>query len=697
MNSSFDNDVLEPKRKVSHRKAKLPLLPSPRQLRSPPQSKCKQKRLISIGELHPFFEEIDHTTSVSSSEGDDQASTINGTVLHTNDDKDTGDFIKWSAFGSSNLPGLPTVSKSKQDSFSSSGTESEKSKSDESKSATQSSSSGTGLNKGSRSRSFRSKLKKQLSATGDFLVQKLRKHVGRNLSNFENDTTGSGDGDSSSQILPTKCSKQHELPPPDQDFPEVSPRDCPRCRYPSPIPDNIEASEPEPLSIAPVSKEDEFEEDGLILELPNWVDNCLLPNTNVENSLEEKMEGEKQLMAQRNPMEWADAAEYLIRSVGRDFRRGYLVLGERMHLTNLQAVRCLKFNPFRSLLAIGCEEGTLILLELDYEKPLVQLNSDESLHPNKFYHVPLGKGECRVLMNATLIGHSYDLRCLTWNNSTGKLVTSDEIGVMIGWQYNKRQRCWIEELINDRSTSMIRDMVVSPDGSKIAVGYEDFDENGSITGGVIVGFPDGTHIFDRKFPDSQVNFVVWYNDSTVWVVINQTIFVFDENGEVDFSELTTILLKPKSSWITSNSAPDFVVVYKESCMSFYSTLQDKAPLRIHTQISATCADWSPNGLYIVVGGIRVTTTEDGYSNPQINMFNYEGKLLQILKIPEHTITSVSWHHDSLRLALATDRQVYFASLRPTYKATSNGTVHCYAYAKDFISQKMSFWNEKTVN
>jgi len=51
-----------------------------------------------------------------------------------------------------------------------------------------------------------------------------------------------------------------------------------------------------------------------------------------------------------------------------------------------------------------------------------------------------------------------------------------------------------------------------------------------------------------------------------------------------------------------------------------------APLRIHTQITATCADWSPNGLYVAVGGIRIATTENGFPDPQINMFNYEGKV-----------------------------------------------------------------------
>ncbi|ODM99145.1 WD repeat-containing protein 35 [Orchesella cincta] len=688
LRNGLDNDMLEAKRKFANLKGKhLPLLPSPRQLRSPPKeevSTCKQRRLISISQLHPFFEEIDHSSSVSSSgEADGPAGVTNGRVPRkTNADNDAGEgFIKWSALGSSSLPGLPTAVKSR-DSLSSSGAESVKTKSDGSKSVTQSSSSGTGLNKESRS-SLKSKLKKvphnvkkQLSATGGFLWQH-------------------------------RCGKalleEHNPPP---NMPIVSPRDCPRCRHHSPVTDNIE----EPLDTpVPVNKIDEFGDDGLIFGLPNWVDNSSLPDGNGNNLLTEIIEDAKQLLAQRSPMEWAMAAEYLYDPLGRDFRRFlcYLEKGIEMHLTNLQAVRCLKFSPFRSLLAIGCEEGTPELLELDYEKPLFHLKSDENLQlqPSQLYYVPLGS-ECRVLMNATLVGHSFDLRCLTWNNENGKLVTSDEIGVIIGWQYNKQQHCWVEELIDDKSTSMIRDMVVSPDGGKIAIGYEDYDENGSITGGILVGLLDGTQIFDRKFPGSQVSFVEWYTDSTLWVVVNQTIYAFDEHGDVGKvhrsiamnsqpCEITTLLLKPKSSWITSDSAPEFAVIYRESCMSFYSSLHDKAPLRIHTQIVATCADWSPNGLYIAVGGMRVTATEDGFSNPQISMFNYEGKLLQILKIPEHTITSVSWHHDSLHLALATERQVYFASLRPMYKVTSNGTVHCYAYTRDFITQKISFWNEKT--
>lgn len=46
--------------------------------------------------------------------------------------------------------------------------------------------------------------------------------------------------------------------------------------------------------------------------------------------LEKLIENEKEKIGLEQPLEWANAVEYLRRSVGRDFRRGYLALGEKV-------------------------------------------------------------------------------------------------------------------------------------------------------------------------------------------------------------------------------------------------------------------------------------------------------------------------------------------------------------------------------
>lgn len=156
------------------------------------------------------------------------------------------------------------------------------------------------------------------------------------------------------------------------------------------------------------------------------------------------------------------------------------MVGLQMQLPNLQAVRCVKFSQFHSFLAIGCEEGTLLILELDYQKPLHQLLKSHEDLQNLLYQFPL-RSKCRIQMNETLVGHAYDLKCIEWNNVNGKLVTSDEAGVILGWGFGEKG-CWVEEFINDRSTSRICDISWSPDGKKIAIGYEDFSGNGKVTG-----------------------------------------------------------------------------------------------------------------------------------------------------------------------------------------------------------------------
>lgn len=105
-----------------------------------------------------------------------------------------------------------------------------------------------------------------------------------------------------------------------------------------------------------------------------------------------------------------------------------------MQLPNLEGVRCLKFSPFHSFLAIGCEEGTLTVLELDYQKPLHHKLEREEGRDLMFY-APSGS-RCRIQMNETLVGHAFDVRCIAWNRANGKLMTSDEIGnVAAQWLY----------------------------------------------------------------------------------------------------------------------------------------------------------------------------------------------------------------------------------------------------------------------
>ncbi len=60
---------------------------------------------------------------------------------------------------------------------------------------------------------------------------------------------------------------------------------------------------------------------------------------------------------------------------------------------------------------------------------------------------------------------------VAWNEVYQKLTTSDSNGLIIVWMLYKGS--WYEEMINNRNKSQVTDMGWSPDGTKIAIVYED--------------------------------------------------------------------------------------------------------------------------------------------------------------------------------------------------------------------------------
>lgn len=190
------NDFLERTRTYHRRRQLLEKLPSPREFQAPlpedlPIAQHLQKKFISISELNPFFDELDTSSGPSSlaDDADDAAADsvgLGGCNENFGDSsggsrrdgshepvgrrfRRTSSFRRiWSSLGSSNLPGLPTAvqSKSQETNCSSSGL-----------------SDGRGEGDTRGKTSFKKRMvnmshsvRRQLSATSDFIVDKLSKH-----------------------------------------------------------------------------------------------------------------------------------------------------------------------------------------------------------------------------------------------------------------------------------------------------------------------------------------------------------------------------------------------------------------------------------------------------------------------------------------------------------------------------------------
>jgi WD repeat-containing protein 35 len=64
----------------------------------------------------------------------------------------------------------------------------------------------------------------------------------------------------------------------------------------------------------------------------------------------------------------------------------------------------------------------------------------------------------------------------------------------------KYQGQWVEEMVNNRKASFVKDMKWSPDGTKICIAYED--------GNVIVGGVEGNRKWGKEYPH-RVAMISW--------------------------------------------------------------------------------------------------------------------------------------------------------------------------------------------
>lgn len=73
--------------------------------------------------------------------------------------------------------------------------------------------------------------------------------------------------------------------------------------------------------------------------------------------------------------------------------------------------------------------------------------------------------------------HTGNITIIVWNDKYRKLTSCDSTGTIIVFMKHNGQ--WIEEMVNNRKASFVKDMKWSPDGTKVCIAYED--------GHVIVG------------------------------------------------------------------------------------------------------------------------------------------------------------------------------------------------------------------
>uniref|UniRef100_A0A915PI34 WD repeat-containing protein 35 n=1 Tax=Setaria digitata TaxID=48799 RepID=A0A915PI34_9BILA len=112
--------------------------------------------------------------------------------------------------------------------------------------------------------------------------------------------------------------------------------------------------------------------------------------------------------------------------------------------------------------------------------------------------------------------------------------------------------------------------------------------------------------------------------------------------------------------------PRFHVAYKHGIIQLMRNENDSNPVIIRLpNMILSKARWSPDGTMLAICGLQ-TDSDDGKC--LVHFVTAYGKPLRNLQIPGQAIADISWEGDGLRLCAAVDSHLFFANIRPDYKA-----------------------------
>jgi WD repeat-containing protein 35 len=342
-------------------------------------------------------------------------------------------------------------------------------------------------------------------------------------------------------------------------------------------------------------------------------------------------------------------------------------------------LRALSWNQEEGWIACGGKNGLLKVIKL--EPPVAP--------------APGQAPQSNLSMNQTLEGHHGDVTVVTWNESFQKLTTSDEEGLIIVWMLHRNM--WLEEMINNRNKSIVKDMQWSSDGTKICIVYED--------GAVIVGSVEGSRLWGKELTH-QLSQLQWSPDSRMLLfgTPEGEVHRYDTTGkQLDPIKIKCLRLPSVLARITwfdgggykalaqgENPNPTLCISYECGKVQLMKNENDEDPIILDTEMIITCAAWNNTGSMLAVSGSYKSTAV-------VQFYTAMGIHMRTLTVPgSEKVGAVSWEGNGLRVAMTVDSVIYFANIKPDYKwCYFNGTA-VYAYMKqdrpDFC---VVFWDTKS--
>lgn len=380
-----------------------------------------------------------------------------------------------------------------------------------------------------------------------------------------------------------------------------------------------------------------------------------------------------------------------------------------------EGVVLVAWNKTENYIAAGGQTGSIRILLLDFNSPSEQGYNISDLRAST--------RNVRILMDKKLNLHENALiTSIAWNEKETKLATSDNKGLVFISSTDTGK--WVRNLVNDSSRSAVVTATWSPDASRILMVY--------VNGLVMLGTASGHRIYNGTINKGSApkfgliasnsievfvlgwgNAICCYNfaGEEVWSV-SPLLATNGDNHFVhgcwgsssDAAQLT--VLSPSRDFASSgphgaqikvsSSSGDsmtLLAVTSNGMLCTYSVLTGELLSSISTEIIPTSVQLSPGGhMLSITGSVQSSdsafglhqlksshsTSDDDSKHTAIVVVYRTADLATIsrLRLPEKVASSSSWDSTGLRLVLAAGKNIYLATVRPSYNhyLMSDGTI-----------------------
>lgn len=352
----------------------------------------------------------------------------------------------------------------------------------------------------------------------------------------------------------------------------------------------------------------------------------------------------------------------------------YAFLVKKIAIPGNQKVRTLAWNPEHGWLACGGDDGLLKVLKLDAAA------GKEAPTTGGVRGVAAA---INLSGNTTLVGHRASVCVSTWNAEHRKLTTADSSGLIIVWVPHKG--AWLEDMINNRGKSVVRDMRWRSNGEEICIAYED--------GHVILGGVDGTRRWHKEL-GMPLTHVEWAPDGR-WLLFasgDGSVTVYTQQGarigSLELHALADLAIVPTDDdgpaapprvpvaaleWYDGAEGyaypdiPCLAVAFENGRVQLMREADDPKPVLLDTGLRLSQCKWNTSGTVLAVAGTRAVAAGAAAAGgagggaaardvAEVQFYTPFGRYVTSMKVLGGSVSSLSWEGGGLRMAVS--RSIY---------------------------------------